>query len=234
MPSLDSFKSKRTLTVGSKTFHTEKNFGDKDKAQGSMCAALLYADTAKPLLADPAFETVKNAYDPDSTEPVRPIGPPADAYWVDDPVMGREWVSGTTDANGHKQGLFRWYRADGTQCCENNYVDDQAEEDENYGKRPELLRYYFKSHVRALREGQLAWEEDPAGQVLLDLRARMLAASSEEWILRFARDVEDYLLRGTLRGAEHWTRGSVPRLDDYERQILDDMLQSLRKRRQAK
>lgn len=98
------------------------------------------------------------------------------------------------------------------------HVDDQAEEDENYGKRPELLRHYFASHVLALRHGRLAWDADPAGQLLLSLRERLLAASSEEWIDRFANDVEEYLLRGTLRGAEHWTAGSVPTLEEYERQ----------------
>lgn len=101
--------------------------GKRDRAQGSMCAALLFADNPTPLLADPAFEAVEADYDPKSDTPIRPVGVPPEASWVDDPVMGREWVAGSTDANGLKQGVFRWYRADGTLCCENNYLDGKPE-----------------------------------------------------------------------------------------------------------
>ncbi len=95
------------------------------------------------------------------------------------------------------------------------YVDDQAEEDESYGKRPELLRRYFEGHLRALRTGHAVAPEDAAGRLLLYIRERALARASQAWLARFANDVEDYLLRGTLGGAHHWTAGTVPAFSEY-------------------
>ncbi len=90
------------------------------------------------------------------------------------------------------------------------YVDDQAEEDESYGKRPELLEEYFKGHIRALRTGLAAWDEDPGTRLLQSIRTRLLQRASSAWLERFSSDLEDYLLRGTLVGARHWTSGTVP------------------------
>ena len=95
------------------------------------------------------------------------------------------------------------------------YVDDQAEEDENYGKQPDLLRRYFEGHMRALRDGVRPSEDDPAGLLLLELRARLLQRASRSWLDRFADDVADYLLWGTVGGARHWTDQTVPTLRDY-------------------
>jgi len=98
------------------------------------------------------------------------------------------------------------------------YVDDQAEEDENYGKRPELLEAYFQGHVHALRTGQAPWARDPGTRLLLSLRDRLLRRASPRWLQRFAAEVEAYLLRGTLVGARHWTAGSVPTPTAYANQ----------------
>lgn len=95
------------------------------------------------------------------------------------------------------------------------YVDDQAEEDEAYGKQPELLQRYFQTHIAALRDGMPVSEDDAAGRLLLDIRARVASRASRRWLKRFAADVEGYLLRGTMVGAQHWTAGDVPELEEY-------------------
>jgi hypothetical protein len=98
------------------------------------------------------------------------------------------------------------------------YVDDQAEEDEAYGKRPEVLQRYFQGHIAALRDGAQVSDDDPAGRLLLDIRARLMSRASQTWLKRFAHDVQTYLLRGTLVGAQHWTAGIVPGVEEYAAQ----------------
>jgi 5-epi-alpha-selinene synthase len=98
------------------------------------------------------------------------------------------------------------------------YVDDQAEEDEAYGKRPELLQQYFQGHIAALRDGARVPDDDAAGLLLLDIRARLVSRASHSWLKRFADDVQAYLLRGTLVGARHWTAGTVPSIEEYAAQ----------------
>lgn len=98
------------------------------------------------------------------------------------------------------------------------YVDDQAEEDEAYGKQPERLQRYFQAHIAALREGTWVPEDDAAGRLLLDIRARLASRASRRWLKRFAADVAGYLLRGTVMGAQHWTAGDVPELEEYAAQ----------------
>lgn len=98
------------------------------------------------------------------------------------------------------------------------YVDDQAEEDEAYGKRPEVLKNYFQAHIAALRDGAQVPEGDAAGRLLLDIRVRLASRASRRWLTRFADDVQTYLLRGTLVGARHWTAGSVPGIEEYAAQ----------------
>jgi hypothetical protein len=95
------------------------------------------------------------------------------------------------------------------------YIDDQADEDERYGKRPEHLEEYFEVHVRALRDGAAVSEQYPAGLLLLDLRERLLQRASPEWLTRFAHEFGDYLHRGALTAAKHWSNGTVPTVADY-------------------
>lgn len=95
------------------------------------------------------------------------------------------------------------------------FVDDRAEENEDYGKRPELLRLYFESHAHLMRTGEAPWEEDPAVRLLADVRRRLRPRVSTGWLARFASNLREYLLKGTLVGAEHWTAGTVPTLRGY-------------------
>jgi hypothetical protein len=98
------------------------------------------------------------------------------------------------------------------------YVDDQAEEDEAYGKHPELLQRYFQSHLAVLHDGAPVPDDDAAGRLLLDIRARLASRASHAWLKRFADDVQTYLLHGTLVGARHWTAGTVPSVEAYAAQ----------------
>lgn len=98
------------------------------------------------------------------------------------------------------------------------YVDDQAEEDELYGKQPDFLERYFQGHIAAYREGAQPSGEDPAAELALDIRRRMLRTMSLAWMERFADDLANYLMRGTLAGARHWTIGTVPGVTEYRRQ----------------
>jgi len=95
------------------------------------------------------------------------------------------------------------------------YVDDQADECEAYGKSPELLQRYLAQHLAALGEGTLRSESDPAGALLLSIRERLLRCVSHDWLDRFVNDVRDYLMRGTLTSARHWSAGTVPTLHEY-------------------
>jgi hypothetical protein len=98
------------------------------------------------------------------------------------------------------------------------YVDDQADEDDGYGKNPELLQRYLASHIAALRDGDPRSScADPAIRLLLDIRARLLARTSRSWFDRFVDSVRDYMVRGTLESAKLWTTGSVPSFAEYER-----------------
>ena len=95
------------------------------------------------------------------------------------------------------------------------YVDDQADETEEYGKSPVALQRYFTQHIAALGEGTLRSEYDPAAELLLSIRERLLRCVSHAWLDRFVNDVRDYLMRGTLTSARHWTDGTVPTLAEY-------------------
>lgn len=102
------------------------------------------------------------------------------------------------------------------------YVDDQADETEEYGKSPEALRHYLNGHLRALREGAIPPYDDPGAQLLLSIRERLLRCVSHAWLGRFVEDVSEYLLRGTLTSAVRWTAGSVAPLDEYiEHRVWD-------------
>ena len=50
----------------------------------------------------------------------RPNDVPESAVWSD---SDNEWVCATLDTKGRKQGLVRYFRPDGTLCCETEHVD---------------------------------------------------------------------------------------------------------------
>jgi hypothetical protein len=102
------------------------------------------------------------------------------------------------------------------------YVDDRADENASFGQNPALLRSYFEGHVQTLRGTLLPDAKDPAGRLLLSIRERLGARASAAWLSRFAADVEDYLLRGTMTSSLHWTFGTVPQLAEYARHRLLD------------
>ena len=106
------------------------------------------------------------------------------------------------------------------------FVDDCAEEDESFGKRPHRLQRYFEQHIAILRSGAPAGVADPAGRLLVSIRARLTERASAHWLERFANGMSDYLLRGTLEGARHWTAGTVPSFDDFlEQRAWDSAVQ---------
>ena len=106
------------------------------------------------------------------------------------------------------------------------FVDDLAEEDERVGKHTSSLQRYFEGHIDALRAGSAVQLDDPAGLLLLDIRQRLLERASPSWLDRFAEDVSEYLLRGTLQGARHWTAGTVPSFEEYiEQRACDSAVQ---------
>jgi 5-epi-alpha-selinene synthase len=102
------------------------------------------------------------------------------------------------------------------------YVDDQTEEDEAFGKQPELVRRCFEAHIAALREGAPVHDDDAAGRLLLNIRERLVSRGSRRWLRRFADDVHAYLLSGTLAAARHWTAGTVPSHEQYAVQRRHD------------
>ncbi len=53
---------------------------------------------------------------------VRPAGVPEAAFWSD---SDNEWIVQTVDARGRKHGLVRYFRPDGTLCCETEFEADQ-------------------------------------------------------------------------------------------------------------
>jgi len=95
------------------------------------------------------------------------------------------------------------------------FFDDQADEKAEVGQRPLTLRNYMEACLAVLRTG--AMRSNPTGLELftLNVRKRMLPIASDAWLVRFADDVEDYLLKGTLTAAENWTHGSVPEVEPY-------------------
>ncbi|MBP9204813.1 MAG: HEAT repeat domain-containing protein [Kofleriaceae bacterium] len=101
--------------------------GDRAAAQRSMCAGAFVAredeDELRLLQRDPAWVTVAADYQADDETPIRPHGLAAEATW--DPG-DKEWVVGDVDGAGHKVGTYRYYRADGTICCENQWVDGEC------------------------------------------------------------------------------------------------------------
>ncbi|MEQ1508084.1 MAG: hypothetical protein ABMB14_37995, partial [Myxococcota bacterium] len=58
-----------------------------------------------------------------STDDARPAGVPDGAVWNQG---DREWELAELDAEGHKHGVTRWWRPDGTLCCTTDYVDGLA------------------------------------------------------------------------------------------------------------
>ncbi|OJT17206.1 hypothetical protein BO221_46650 [Archangium sp. Cb G35] len=103
--------------------------------------------------------------------------------------------------------------------------DDQADEQEEVGQRPEYLQEYVESCLKVLRGGPLRARATPLERFTRHLRERMGSLASEVWLERFTRDVEDYLYRGTLPAARHWAAGTVPELEPYiEQRSMDSAM----------
>lgn len=98
------------------------------------------------------------------------------------------------------------------------FNDDIAEQDEKIGKCLNKLVPIFLGQIRALREGIVDDPNEPLCAYLLDIRQRLIKIASHRWLNRFMRNVEDYLLKGTLVGAQNWMFGKVPTLQQYEEQ----------------
>ena len=54
--------------------------------------------------------------------PDRPESVPAEAWWS---RPDNEWILGPKDAEGRLHGLVRYWRPDGTRCCESELVAGQ-------------------------------------------------------------------------------------------------------------
>lgn len=103
--------------------------------------------------------------------------------------------------------------------------DDQADEQQEVGQRPEYLREYVESCLQVLRGEPLRTRVTPLERFTHHLRERMSRLASEAWLERFVRDVEDYLYRGTLLAARHWAAGTVPGLEPYiEQRAMDSAM----------
>lgn len=96
------------------------------------------------------------------------------------------------------------------------FVDDQAEEDEAFGKHPAHLHAYFERLSRIF-DGAEAEPDDPAGQLLTSIRERLSARMSPAWLARFGADLRSYLIGGTLEAARNWTDEVIPPIEDYLR-----------------
>ena len=96
--------------------------------------------------------------------------------------------------------------------------DDIAEQDEDIGKQLRKIVPILRSHAKALTDGINENPSDPLCAFLIDIRTRLLGFAGYKWLHRFSRNVEDYLLRGTLVGAQNWSENHVPNLVRYEEQ----------------
>ncbi|MDC0670609.1 bacterial transcriptional activator domain-containing protein [Nannocystis radixulma] len=95
--------------------------GDADRAHDSMCAAIFEAGAAHGMQDDPAYASIADERPTIPDAPIRPRRVPADAVFADDRVMGKVWVAGTVDADGRRQGPHRWFRLDGSKCCDSTF-----------------------------------------------------------------------------------------------------------------
>ncbi|HZI05791.1 MAG TPA: hypothetical protein VEZ71_17305, partial [Archangium sp.] len=103
--------------------------------------------------------------------------------------------------------------------------DDQADEQEEVGQRPEYLQEYVEACLQVLRGGALRTRATPLERFTHHLRERMSRLASEAWLERFTGNVEDYLYRGTLPAARHWAAGTVPELEPYiEQRAMDSAM----------
>lgn len=98
------------------------------------------------------------------------------------------------------------------------FNDDGTEQNEDVGKQITKLVPIFTAHVRAIEDGVIENPCDPLCGYLADIRERMLKYVSHRWLRRFARNVEDYLMKGTLVAAQNWMLGQVPTFHKYEEQ----------------
>lgn len=95
------------------------------------------------------------------------------------------------------------------------FVDDIADTDVEIGRHADRLSPILDMHVAALLHGEPGPSHEPLAELLVDIRRRLLEFMSPRWHERFAGEVREYLIQGTLAGAHHWTRSTTPRLEDY-------------------
>ncbi|WP_434384428.1 terpene synthase family protein [Melittangium boletus] len=143
----------------------------------------------------------------------------------DDPARVRRFDAGQFGLlTAHVYPKGRWERL---AVCNDWHAwlflfDDEADEQADVGQRPEYLAHYVEACLRVLRGGRPGARATPLERFTYQLRQRMSSLASEMWMERFIHDVEDYLLRGTLPAARHWTDGTVPALEPYiEQRALD-------------
>lgn len=95
--------------------------GDTDRAIGALAAALHVDPRGADVLKRDAAWQALDGIDLTGT-PIRPPSVPAAARWD---AGDNEWVVGELDADGNKQGLWKYYRPDGTLANECPMVDDE-------------------------------------------------------------------------------------------------------------
>lgn len=94
-------------------------------------------------------------------------------------------------------------------------IDDDADANEAQGKRPRELWRRVSLHMLALRFGECTDERDPLTRLMLDIHRRLRSFGDQAWMSRFATDMRNYLLEGTVAAAFNWAQGIVPDVDAY-------------------
>ena len=95
------------------------------------------------------------------------------------------------------------------------FFDDVADEVSEVGQRPEALEELMVACVEVLRGAPMRPQATPLEHYTLDIGRRLRRLASQQWLSRFADDVDLYLFRGTLPAARHWAEGTVPDFDAY-------------------
>lgn len=94
-------------------------------------------------------------------------------------------------------------------------IDDDADANEARGKRPRELWRRVSLHMLALRFGECTDHRDPLTRLMLDIHRRLKFFADRMWMSRFATDMRNYLLEGTVAAAFNWAQGVVPDVDVY-------------------
>ena len=102
------------------------------------------------------------------------------------------------------------------------FLDDSYDRDAAFAGDVERVRALMKGCLQALTTGTLGETPCSLQRYSLALGAHLSHGTDGDWMERFSRSVEDYLLRGSLQVVEGWSRAQVPDLDTYmERRIFD-------------